>query len=90
MFEVFSRFGMLQRMSRLLDEAIETLRDLPEEDQDAAADVLFAYISNDERQFRLLPDQAEAVRRIRRDLQTGKGRIATDDEVAAVRSNSRL
>jgi len=77
-------------MSQLLDEAIETLRDLPEEDQDAAAEVLFAYISNDERQYRLLPNQAEAVRRIRRDLQTGKTRLATDAEVAAVRGNSPL
>jgi hypothetical protein len=77
-------------MSRLLDEAIETLRDLPEEDQDAAADVLFAYISNDERHYRLQPDQAEAVRRIRGDLKTGKTRLATEDEVAAVRSKSRL
>ena len=77
-------------MTRHLEEAIETLRDLPEEDQDAAADVLFAYISNDERQYTLRPDQAEAVRRIRRDLNDGKGRLATADEVAAVRNNSHL
>ena len=77
-------------MSRLLDEAIETLRDLPEEDQDAAADVLFAYISNDDRHYRLQPDQAEAVRRIRGDLKAGKTRLATEDEVAVVRSKSRL
>jgi len=73
-------------MSRLLDEAIETLRDLPEDEQDAAADALFAYISSDERQYRLRPDHAEAVRRIRRDLHSGKTRLATDDEVAAMRS----
>jgi hypothetical protein len=77
-------------MSRLLDEAIETLRDLPEEDQDAAADVLFAYISNDERPYQLRPDQAAAVQRIRRDLKSGKVSLATDEEVAAVRSNSNL
>jgi hypothetical protein len=77
-------------MSKLLDEAIQTLRDLPDEDQDAAADVLFAYMSNDERQYHLGPDQAEAVRRIRRDLSTGKSRLATAEEVAAVRNPSRL
>ena len=77
-------------MSRLLDEAIETLRDLPEDEQDAAADVLFAYIADDERQYRLRPDQADAVRRIQRDLKSGKTRLATESEVAAVRSNSRL
>jgi hypothetical protein len=43
-------------MTRLLDEAIETLRDLPEEEQDAAADALFAYISSDEREYRLHPE----------------------------------
>jgi toxin ParE1/3/4 len=31
-------------MTRRLDEAIETLRDLPEDEQDAAASALFAYI----------------------------------------------
>ena len=77
-------------MTRHLEEAIETLRELPEEDQDAAADVLFAYISNDERQYQLRQDHAEAVRRIRRELTDGQGRLATDDEVATVRNNSRL
>ena len=77
-------------MTRHLEEAIETLRDLPEEEQDAAADVLFAYISSEEREYTLRPDHAEAVRRIRRDLNDGKGRLATADEVAAVRNNSHL
>jgi hypothetical protein len=77
-------------MTRHLEEAIETLRDLPEEEQDAAADVLFAYISSEERHYALRPDQAEAVRRIRRDLKAGKTRLATDDEAAALRSQSRL
>ena len=77
-------------MSHLLDEAIETLRDLPEEEQDAAADVLFAYMANDERQYHLGPDHVEAVRRIQRDLKTGKTRLATNDEVAALRTKSRL
>jgi hypothetical protein len=77
-------------MTRHLEEAIETLRDLPEEEQDAAADVLFAYIFSEEREYTLRPDHAEAVRRIRRDLNDGKGRLATADEVAAVRNNSHL
>jgi hypothetical protein len=77
-------------MSKLLDQAIETLRDMPEEDQDAAADVLFAYISSDERQYRITPDQAEEVRRIRRNLQSEKTRLATDDEVAALKKKVRV
>jgi hypothetical protein len=36
-------------MTRLLEEAISALRDLPEDEQDAAADALFVYISSDER-----------------------------------------
>jgi hypothetical protein len=77
-------------VTKLLQEAIETLRDLPEDEQDAAADVLFAYISSDERQYRLRPDQAEAVRRIQRDLKTGKTRLATDAEVIDLKKKSGI
>ncbi len=77
-------------MSKLLQEAIQTLRQLPEDEQDAAADVLFAYISSDEREYHLLPHQAEEVRRIRLDLKTGKTRLATDDEVAQLKNESHL
>jgi len=38
-------------MSRLLEQAIRQLRELPEDDQDLAADVLFAYLSSDEREY---------------------------------------
>jgi hypothetical protein len=77
-------------MTRRLEEAIETLRDLPEDEQDAVAGALFAYISSDDRQYQLRPDQAEAVRRIRRDMKNGRTRLATDDEVEALRGKSRL
>jgi hypothetical protein len=77
-------------MTRLLDEAIETLRQLPAEEQDAAADVLFAYMSNDERHHSLRSDQVETVHRIRHDLKTGKTRLATDDEVARLREESQV
>ena len=39
-------------MSQLLEEAIETLRELPEDEQDAAEDALFVFISSDERHYR--------------------------------------
>jgi hypothetical protein len=77
-------------MTRRLDEAIETLRDLPDDEQDAAASALFAYISSDDRQYQLRPDHAEAIRRIRRDLKNGRTRLATDDEVEALRGKSYL
>ena len=77
-------------MTRLLEEAIEELRHLPEDEQDAAADVLFAYITSDERQYRLHPHQIAEVRRIRTALQSGGTRLATDAEVAALRKKSGL
>ncbi len=38
-------------MSRLLEQVIELLRELPEDEQDDAADVVFAYLTSDERQY---------------------------------------
>jgi hypothetical protein len=77
-------------MSKLLDQAIEQLRDLPEEEQNAAADAVFAYVSSDERQYHLRPDQISEVRRIRRALRDGKTRLATDAEVSALKKKSGL
>ena len=74
-------------MTKLLDEAIQQLRDLPEEEQDAAADALFAYISSDERQYVLRPEQAAEVRRIRDRLRSGATRLATPSETAGARKN---
>lgn len=77
-------------MSTLLDEAIEQLRDLPEEEQDSAAEALFAFIASDERQYRLLPHQVTEVRRIQRSLQDGTTRLATDQEIERERKKSRI
>jgi hypothetical protein len=72
-------------MTKLLEQAIDQLRDLPEEDQNAAADVLFAYISNDDRPYVLSPQQVNEVHLIRRNLHDGSTRLATAREVAAAR-----
>ena len=77
-------------MTRLLEEAISALRDLPEDEQDAAADALFVYISSDERQYRLRPDQVTEVHRIRRGLRNGTTRLATAAEVSALKKKSEL
>ena len=77
-------------MTKLLEEAIEQLRELPEDDQDAAADALFAFISSDERQYVLRPEQVADVRRIRDGLRTHLTRLATSDEVEATRAKSQL
>jgi hypothetical protein len=77
-------------MTKLLDEAIEQLRELPDEDQNAAADVVFAYVANDDRNYRLLPHQVAEVQRIRKNLREGKTKLATDKEVAAARKKAGL
>ena len=77
-------------MTRLLEEAIEHLRDLPEEEQDGAAEALFAFISSDERQYRLAPHQIAEVRRIQHALRDGSTRLATDEEVKRARKQSHI
>jgi hypothetical protein len=51
-------------MTGQLDEAIETLRTLPEDAQDAAANVISAYLAaSDERDYALRLEAVEDVRR---------------------------
>lgn len=75
-------------MTKLLQEAFDQLRELPEEEQDAAADVLFAYISSEDRQYTLGPDQAADVARIRDGLRNGHTRLASAGETIAARRES--
>ena len=76
-------------MTKLLDEAIEHLRDLPEDEQDAAADLLFTYIASDEREYHLQPHQVAQVRRAHRGLRKKTTRLATDAEVESFRQKFR-
>ena len=71
-------------MTKLLEEAVEQARELPAEDQDAAADALFVHIANKDRRHGLSIEQVEEVKRIRARLQSGETRLATDEEVAAL------
>jgi hypothetical protein len=71
-------------MTKLLEQAVEQARELPEEDQDAAAEALFAHIANRDQHYRLSAEQAEEVKRIRARLQSGETRLATDKEVSAL------
>jgi hypothetical protein len=77
-------------MTKLLEEAIDHLRDLPEDEQDGAAEALFAFISSDERQYQLLPHQVTEVRRIQRGLRDGSTRFATAEEIENVKRKSQL
>jgi hypothetical protein len=65
-------------MTRLLEQAINELRNLPEDEQDAAADALFVYMSSDERQYQLRSDQVADMHRIRRALRDGYRPLATN------------
>jgi len=85
----FARAIMLY-MTRLLEEAINELRNLPEDEQDAAADAMFTYITSDERQYRLTPSQVAEVQRIQHGLRDGSTRLASDAAVAAAKKNPRL
>jgi hypothetical protein len=77
-------------MTQLLEQAIEELRSLPEDEQDAAADAMFAYITSDERQYRLNPHQVAEVERIHSGLRDGSTRLASDEEVVAAKKNAGL
>ena len=77
-------------MTKLLEEAIAKVRELPDDRQDAAADALFAHISGDDGRYRLTPEQVAEVIRIQKDLREGRTRLATDDELAALRKKCGL
>ena len=76
-------------MTKLLEQAVEHVRELPEEQQDAAADALFAFISSDERDYILSPQQAAEVRRIREKLHSRVTRLASPAEVEAANKKAR-
>ena len=71
-------------MTKLLDEAIAKARELPEEEQDALADALFAHMTEDAPRYWLTPQQAEEIKRRQSALRDGKAQLATEEEVAAV------
>jgi hypothetical protein len=71
-------------MTKLLEQAVAQARELTAEEQDAAADALFAHIANEDRRYQLSADQIEEVKRIRERLRSGETRLATDDEMQAL------
>jgi len=77
-------------MTRLLEQAIARVRELPEVDQDAAADALFAHLAGDHRRFGLTAEQIEDVKRIQQDLRDGRARLASDADMAALWSKCGL
>jgi putative addiction module component (TIGR02574 family) len=71
-------------MSKLLEDAIAEARKLPENEQDALADAVFAHIASSDVSYQLSDEQVEEIKRRQQALREGTARFATDDEVAAL------
>jgi len=69
-------------MTKLLEEAIATLRNLPESDQDMAAKFLLGFANPEARRFRLSEEQAAEVEVAKREVREGK--VASDAEMDEV------
>jgi hypothetical protein len=66
-------------MTKLLEEAIATIRTLPDGEQDVCAKFLLAFANPEARFYQLDDAQAEEVELAKREVQEGK--IATDAEM---------
>jgi len=69
-------------MTKLLDQAIETVRQLPDDDQDRAARFLLGFANPDSPRYQISDEQAAEVEAAR--LEVREGKIATDAEMAEV------
>ena len=69
-------------MTKLLDEAIARLRDLPESDQDMAARFLLGFADPQARLVQIGDAEAAEVESARREVRENK--VATDAEMAEV------
>jgi alpha-ketoglutarate-dependent taurine dioxygenase len=69
-------------MTKLLEDAIATVRELPEPDQDVIAKFLLAYCNPEAQHYQLSAEQEAEVELARRDVREGK--IATDAEMTQV------
>jgi hypothetical protein len=69
-------------MTRRIEEAIEILRELPEDRQETVANAILDYASHDDSHYHLTDDERVEVRAGLAEVH--KGEIATDEEVAKV------
>ena len=67
-----------------LEQLMERVRQWPEHRQEDAAEVLLEMERQDASGYQLTDAQVREVVRIQRDLRDGKGRLATDEEMAAL------
>jgi len=71
-------------MTKLLEDAIAQARKLPETEQDAVAEALFAHIAGSDVSYRLSDEQVEEVKRRQQALREGKSHFASDEEMDAL------
>jgi hypothetical protein len=69
-------------MTKLLEQAIATVRQLPEGEQDIAARFLLGFANADARHFQLTDEQMAEVELAKQDVREGK--FATDSEMEDV------
>ena len=69
-------------MTKLLEQAIEEVRKLSDLDQDEAAELLFELMARRAGPLKLDDETRQAIRRGLEEVRAGK--IATDEQVAAV------
>jgi hypothetical protein len=74
-------------MTKLLEEAIEKIRELPNADQDEAAELLLNLAARANGRIRLNDETRAAVREGR--AQAQRGEFATEEEIAAVFNRAR-
>jgi hypothetical protein len=69
-------------MTELLEHAVETVRTLPPETQDAVARFLLQFVRDDEPAIRLTPEEEADLAAA--DEEIARGEFATDEEVSAI------
>jgi hypothetical protein len=80
--------GTMPHLTKLLEDAIAKVVEVPDGDQDAAADALFAHLASRDRRYHLAPEHVADVGRIQQDLRDGRARLAADEDVAAISGKS--
>ena len=68
-------------MTKMVEEAIEALKDLPEDQQVTVARAILDYASHDDGNYHLTEDERREVRAGLAEIQ--RGELASDEEVAS-------
>jgi predicted transcriptional regulator len=72
----------MRSMTELLERAVETMRGLPAETQDALARILLELAGEDPSLLQLSPDDEKSLRASL--LEAERGEFATDEEIRAI------